>query len=173
MRKCKAGFLSALLVILLPALLLAQDQQNTPPPSEAAPNATAPGPQGRQRGAEPPCFKQAGVSDATWQQIRDIHKTTHQQMVSICENSSLSAQQKRDQIKQAFEQTEQQVHGLLTPQQQDAVKQCRQERRGDRKGMGGGMRGMRRGGGGDPCARIMRQQNKGQGAPPESSEPQQ
>jgi hypothetical protein len=35
------------------------------------------------------------------------------------------------------------------------------------------MRGMRRGGGGDPCARIMRQQNKGQGAPPESSEPQQ
>jgi hypothetical protein len=93
-------------------------------------------------------------------------------MVGICENTSLSAQQKREQIRDGFQQTEQQVHGLLTPQQQDAIKQCRQERRGNRKGMRGGMRGMRRGGG-DPCARILRQQNRGQGAPPEGSEPQQ
>jgi Spy/CpxP family protein refolding chaperone len=167
MRKCKGSWLVAMMVILLtPALLLAQDQQS------AAPEGAPPGPQAGRRGGEPPCFRQAGVSEDTWQKIRDIHKTNHQQVVSICENSSLSAQQKRDQVRQAFQQTEQQVHGLLTPQQQDAVKQCRQERRGERKGMGGGMRGMRRGGG-DPCARILRQQNKGQGGPPEGSEPQQ
>lgn len=167
MRKSKGSLLAALMVVLLtPALLLAQDQQSAPP------EAAAPGPQAGRRGGEPPCFKQAGVSEDTWQKIRDIHKTSHQQVVSICENSSLSAQQKREQVRQAFQQTEQQVHGLLTPQQQDAVKQCRQERRGDRKGMGGGMRGMHRGGG-DPCARILRQQNKGQGGPPEGSEPQQ
>jgi Spy/CpxP family protein refolding chaperone len=167
MRKCKGSLLAALMVILLtPALLLAQDQQSAPPQS------AAPGPQAGQRGGEPPCFKQAGVSDDTWQKIRDIHKTSHQQVVSTCENSSLSAQQKREQVRQAFQQTEQQVHGLLTPQQQDALKQCRQERRGDRKGMGGGMRGMHRRGGGDPCARILRQHNKGQGGPPEGSEPQ-
>ena len=167
MRKCKGSLLAALMVVLLtPALLLAQDQQSAPP------EAAAPGPQAGPRGGEPPCFKQAGVSEDTWQKIRDIHKTNHQQVVSICENSSLSAQQKRDQVRQAFQQTEQQVHGLLTPQQQDALKQCRQERRGDRKGMGGGMRGMHRRGGGDPCARILRQQNKGQGGPPEGSEPQ-
>lgn len=167
MRKCKGSVLAALMIILLtPALLLAQDQQSAPP------EAAGPGPQAGRRGGEPPCFKQAGVSDDTWQKIRDIHKTTHQQVVSICENSSLSAQQKREQVRQAFQQTEQQVHGLLTSQQQDAVKQCRQERRADRKGMGGGMRGMHRGGG-DPCARILRQQNKGQGGPPEGSEPQQ
>ena len=165
MRKCKGSLLGALIVIVLtPALLAAQDQQSAPPPEAGAPQAA-------RRGAEPPCFKQAGVSDETWQKIRDIHKTTHQQMVGICENSSLNAQQKRQQIREAFQQTEKQVHGLLTPQQQDAVKQCRQERRGNRKGMGGGM-GMRRGGG-DPCARIMRQQNKGQGGPPEGAEPQQ
>jgi Spy/CpxP family protein refolding chaperone len=172
MRKFKGSLVGALMVILLtPALLLAQDQQSAPP--DTAPEA--PGPQAGRRSAEPPCFKQAGVSDDTWQKIREIHKTTHQQVVSICENTSLSAQQKRDQVRQAFQQTEQQVHGLLTPQQQDAVKQCRQERRGDRKGMGGGGRGMRRmrRGGGDPCARILRQQNKGQGGPPEGSEPQQ
>jgi Spy/CpxP family protein refolding chaperone len=166
MRKCKGSLLAALIAILVtPALLAAQDQQSTPAPE------AAPGPQARQRGAEPPCFKQAGVSDETWQKIRDIHKTTHEQMVGICENASLNTQQKRQQIREAFQQTEQQVHGLLTPQQQDAVKQCRQERRGNRKGMGGeGMR-MRRGG--DPCARIMRQQNKGQGGPPQGAEPQQ
>lgn len=166
MRKCKGSVFAALIVIVLaPTLLLAQDQQSAPP------EAAAPGPRPGRRGAEPPCFQQAGVSDQTWQKIKDIHKSAHQQMVGICENSSLSAREKRQQIRQTFQQTERQVHGLLTPQQQDAVKQCRQERRGNRKGMGGGMRGMRRGGG-DPCARILRQQNKGQGGPPESSEPQ-
>jgi len=166
MRQCKASVFAALIAIVLsPALLPAQDQQSPPPPEAGTPQA-------RQRGAEPPCFKQAGVSDDTWQKIRDIHKSAHQQMVGICENTSLSAQQKREQIRDAFQQTEQQVHGLLTPQQQDPIKQCRQERRGNRKGMRGGMRGMRRGGG-DPCARILRQQNRGQGAPPEGSEPQQ
>ena len=164
MRKCRGNLLAALMVILLtPALLLAQDQQSAPP------EAAGLGPQAGRRGGEPPCFKQAGVSEGTWQKIRDIHKTTHQQVVGICENSSLSAQQKRDQVRQAFQQTERQVQGLLTPQQQDALKQCRQEPRGDRKGMGG-MRGMHRRGGSDPCARILRQQNKGQGGSPEGPE---
>lgn len=166
MRNCKASFLAVLIVILLtPGLLLAQEQQGAPP------EGAAPGPRAGRRGGEPPCFKQAGVSDDTWQKIMDVHKSTHQQVVGICENTSLNPQQKRQQIREARQQAEQQVHGLLTPQQQDAVKQCRQERRANRKGMGGGMRGMRRGGG-DPCARIMRQQNKGQGAPPEGVEPQ-
>lgn len=168
MRKFHASLFAALMMILLaPALLLAQDQQSAP-----ASQAAAPGPRAARRGAEPPCFKQAGVSDETWQKIMDVHKSTHQQVVGICENTSLKPQQKREQIRDARQQAEQQVHGLLTPQQQDAVKQCRQERRADRKGMGAGMRGMRREGG-DPCARILRQQNKGQGGPPESSEPQQ
>lgn len=166
MRKWKGSLLAALMVgVLSPALLLAQDQQSAPAPA-AATRARA----GR-RGGEPPCFKQAGVSDETWEKIKGIHKATHQQVVGICENASLSPQQKRQQIREARQQTEQQVHGLLTPQQQDAVKQCRAERRGQRKGMGGGMRGMRRGGG-DPCARILRQQNKGEGGAPEESEPQ-
>lgn len=166
MHKCKGSWLAALIVIALaPTLLLAQDQQ-------AAPEAAAPPPPAMQRGAEPPCFKQAGVSEDTWQKIRDIHKSARQQAIGICENTSLNPQQKREQLRDAFRQTEQQVHGLLTSQQQDALKQCRQERRGDRKGMGGGMRGMRRGGG-DPCARILRQSNKGQAGPPEGAEPQQ
>ncbi|HTM39457.1 MAG TPA: hypothetical protein VL177_01020, partial [Terriglobales bacterium] len=91
-------------------MLLAQDQQSAPPAQ-----AAAPGPRAARRGAEPPCFKQAGVSDATWQQILDIHKSTHQQVVGICENTSLKPQQKRQQIQQARQQAEQQVHGLLTP----------------------------------------------------------
>ena len=168
MRKCKRSLFVALIVILLsPALLLGQDQQSAP---AAQP---APAPQARRRGMEPPCFKQAGVSDETWQKIMGIHKATHEQVVGICENSSLSASQKRDQIRQARRQTQKQVHDLLTPQQQDAVKACRQQRRAGHQGMGGRMEGgMHRGGGGDPCARIMRQQNKGQGGPPPEAEPQ-
>ncbi|HLK34067.1 MAG TPA: hypothetical protein VKT29_13315 [Terriglobales bacterium] len=169
MRNCKASFFAALFVILLtPALMLAQDdQQNAPPPAN-----TAPGPQAGRRGGMPPCFKQAGVSDDTWQQIMGIHKSTHQQVVGICENTSLSPQQKRQQVRQAREQAEKQVHDLLTADQQKAVKQCRQEHREGREGMGGGMHRMRRGGG-DPCARILRQNNAGQGGPPPGAEPQQ
>ncbi len=169
MRKCKGSLFAALIVILLtPAMLLAQDQQSAPA------GAAAPPAQAMRRGQEPPCFKQAGVSDETWQKIMQIHKANHQNMVGICENTALSAQQKRDQIKQAFRDTQKQVHELLTPQQQDAIKACRQERRGERQGMGGSMGGMHRGGrGGDPCARILRQQNKGQGGPPEGAPPQQ
>jgi Spy/CpxP family protein refolding chaperone len=151
-----------MLLLLTPAMLLAQDQQSAPP-----------GPQAMRRGQEAPCFKQAGVSDETWQKIREIHKVNHQNVVGICENSSLSAQQKRDQLRQAFRDTQKQVHDLLTPQQQDAVKQCRKERWGNRKGMGGGMGGRRGGRNGDPCARILRQQNQGQGGPPGGSGPQQ
>lgn len=165
MRECKTTSYVVLVILLsIPALLLAQDQQSAPPPSQA--------PRAGRRGMEPPCFKQAGVSDQTWQKIMGIHKTTHQQVVSICENTSLNSSQKRDQIRQAWRQTEQQVHSLLTPQQQDAVKVCRQQRRANRGEMGGGRRGMRRGGG-DPCARIMRQQNRGQGGPPTGTPPQQ
>lgn len=168
MRQCKGSMFAALMVLVLtPGLLLAQGQPSAAPPSEAP----APGAQADRRGMEPPCFKQAGVSDETWQKIMGIHKATHEQVVSICENTSLSASQKRDQIRQARRQTQQQVHDLLTPQQQDAVKACRQQRRSNRKEMGR-MRGMRRGGG-DPCARIMRQQNQGQGGPPQGAEPQQ
>ena len=168
MRKCKGSLFAALMIILcVPAMLFAQDQQGAPPEGAAPPT------QAMRRGQEPPCFKQAGVSDETWQKIMEIHKANHQNMVGICENTSLSAQQKRDQIKQAFRDTQKQVHDLLTPQQQDAVKACRQERRGERQGMGGGMRMHRGGGGGDPCARILRQQNKGQGGPPEGAPPQQ
>ena len=159
MRKCKGSLIGALMLLLLtPALLRAQDQQSAPPPG------AAPGPQAMRRGQEAPCFKQAGVSDETWQKIREIHKANHQNMVGICENSSLSAQQKRDQIRQAFRETQKQVHDLLTPQQQDAVKQCRKEHR---KNMGGGMGGRRGGRNGDPCARILRQQNQGQGSEPQ------
>jgi Spy/CpxP family protein refolding chaperone len=169
MPKCKASLFAALIVMLLtPAILLAQDQQSAPPPQ-----AAGPAPRTGAHGGEPPCFKQAGVSDATWDQIRAIHKATHQQVVGICENTSLNPQQKRQQIREARQQAEQQVHGLLTPQQQDAVKQCRQQRREARGERMSGRRGMRRGGG-DPCARILRQQNKGQGGgPPAGSEPEQ
>ena len=169
MHKCKGSLFAALMIILcVPAMLFAQDQQGAPPEGAAPPT------QAMRRGQEPPCFKQAGVSDETWQKIMEIHKANHQNMVGICENSALSTQQKREQIRQAFRDTQQQVHDMLTPQQQEAVKSCRQERRGDRQGMGGGMGGMHRGGhGGDPCARILRQQNKGQGGPPEGAPPQQ
>lgn len=165
MRKWNLHVIAVLTVVLLTSAILAQPQQRPPAPG------VAPGARAGRRGGESPCFKQAGVSEATLQQIRGIHRSTHQEVVGICENTSLSPQQKRQQIQEARKKGEQQVHGLLTPQQQGAIKQCRQERRAGRQGKSGGMRGMRRGGG-DPCARILGQQNRGQGEPPEGVEPE-
>ena len=77
---------------------------------------------------EPACFQKAGVSDSVWQQVRSIRQKTVQQAAAICQNSTLTPEQKQQQVKQAHDQAEQQIDALLTPEQLAGVKSCRAER---------------------------------------------
>lgn len=105
------------------------------------------------------CMQKAGLSPSTIQQIQSINRSTHQQLVSICQNTSLSAPQKREQLHQVQEKHKQQVEGLLTPEQLQTVKQCRGEIKENRGAGMTGHRGMGQGmgarGGSDPCGRIL------------------
>ena len=96
-----------------------------------------------------PCWQVAGVSKAAIQERRSLERQAHSEIESVCANSSLSAQQKRQQIQQIHERVKQQVEGIISPSQQEAMKSCQQSRNG--AGHGGAHAG---GGHGGPCGEM-------------------
>jgi hypothetical protein len=96
-----------------------------------------------------PCWEVAGVSKAAIQQRRMITQQERQQVEAVCANSSLSMQQKRQQIQQIRQRERQEIDGVITPAQQEAMRSCQEERSG---GHGGG--GHLGGGHGGPCGEM-------------------
>lgn len=93
-----------------------------------------------------PCWEQAGVSKAAMQERRSLEQSSRAEIQSVCANSSLTPQQRREQIRAIRQRTRQQVDGIITPQQREAIKSCREARGhtgggGFHGGGGGGGRG--------------------------------
>ena len=104
------------------------------------------------RARQQPCWQQAGISQSAMQQRRQIEESTRAQIQSVCSDSSLTPQQKREKIRQLHEQTRQQVEGLISPAQQQALRACQQERSAAH---GGRIGGVHHGGGGSgPCGEL-------------------
>ena len=138
---------------LLPALLAGiilsaapAENASAQVPIRARPS-TAPGTTTRPR--LEPCWEVAGVSKAAIQQRRIITQQARQEVEAVCTNSSLSMQQKRQQIQQIHQRERQEVEALITPAQQEAIRSCQQGRNG---GHGGG--GHLGGGRGGPCGEM-------------------
>ncbi len=114
------GFMAVL--ALLGAYLLAAQTTSTPvSPRGTAPTATHPTHQ-------KPCWQQAGVSQSAMQQRKQVEENTRSQVESVCSDSSLTPQQKQQKIHQLHQESQQQVNGLITPQQEAALKSCRESR---------------------------------------------
>lgn len=97
-----------------------------------------------------PCWEQAGISKAAMEQRRQIERSTHAQVEAVCAESGLSLQQKREKIREIHERARQETESLITPQQQEALRACQQERpRGGHPGVGG-----HGGGGMGPCGEM-------------------
>lgn len=94
-----------------------------------------------------PCWQQAGVSRSAIEQRRQIEENIHGQVESVCSDSSLTPQQKQEKIRQLHQEAQQQVQGLVSPQQEQALRSCR-EKRGEVP-RGGGIHG-----GGGPCGEM-------------------
>jgi Spy/CpxP family protein refolding chaperone len=142
MKTVKAVSCAALLWLsLVPGLALGQQVQA--PPTVGGGRAVAPT-------GEAACFQKAGVPDSVWQQVHAIRQNDHQQVAAICLNTSLTPDQRHQQIKQAHAQAKRQIDALLTPQQLAGIKSCRAERRAEHTG--GGKKGG--GGRGDVCAKV-------------------
>jgi Spy/CpxP family protein refolding chaperone len=132
---------AATLLVLLATYPLAAQTATSP----ASPRGTAPT-------HKQPCWQQAGVSQSAMQQRKQIEENTHSQIEAVCSDSSLSPQQKQQKIQQLHQEAQKQVGGLITPQQEAAIKSCRESR-----GEGPHMGGVHSGG---PCGEMTSPGNK-------------
>ncbi len=107
-------------------------------------------PRATHRPRQIPCWEQAGVSKAAIEQRRQIEQSTRAQVEVVCAESGLSVQQKHEKIREIREHARQEMESLITPQQQEALRACQQERsRGGHPGVGG-----HGGGGVGPCGEM-------------------
>ena len=131
--------------------------------------AQKPNPPGRMRTATPkaprqePCWQEAGISKSAMEQRRQIEQNTKSEVQSVCNNSSLTPQQKREKIRQLHQEAKQQIAGLITPQQQEALKACQQQRAAAHAPHPGG--GAHAGGGEGPCGEMISGNNPSHGEP--------
>lgn len=125
--------------IILSAALAAQVPIHTGPSTGAKPVP---------RTQKEPCWEVAGVTKAAMQERRAVSRQARQEVEAVCSNSSLSLSQKRAEIQQIRARERQQIDGIITPAQREAMKSCQESRGGGHAG-GGHV-----GGGGGPCGEM-------------------
>ena len=118
--------------------------QIPPPPVRGVPG---------RRARQEPCWQVAGISRSAMQQERAIRQQARQQVEAVCANSSLSLQQKREQIREIRAKEKQEAEGLVSPAQREALRSCQAERG---KGGHGGFTG----GHGGPCGEMAVPKNR-------------
>jgi hypothetical protein len=115
--------LAAFTSLLCACSLLAQTAQS--------PSGTAPA-----RVRQEPCWQQAGIAKSVFEEHQALERDTHSQVRAVCEDTSLTPQQKIERIKEIRQQARQKTDELITPEQQKAAATCRQQRGLDRPGAG-------------------------------------
>ena len=80
-----------------------------------------------------PCWEVAGVTRSAIEQRRTINRQARQEVEAVCANTSLSIQQKRQQIQQIHQRERQEIDAIITPAQREAMRTCQEQR-----GHGGG-----------------------------------
>jgi hypothetical protein len=120
--------------------------------AQSAPSTTTP-PAQNGPGRHENCFQQAGLERSVMEQIRSIVHDAHTQIDGVCSNSSLTPQQKNQQVREIREKAMQEREGLMTADQQKTVAACQQARHanhpagnGAHEGLLGGCGEMPRGG---------------------------
>ena len=101
------------------------------------PVATKPTPRARQE----PCWEVAGVAKSAIGQRRTITQQARREVEAVCANSSLSMQQKRQQIQQIHQRERQEIDAIITPAQREAMRACQEQRGHGGGGHGGGGHG--------------------------------
>lgn len=123
----------SLAFLLGAGLLLAQTSPSTNPPS----SQTRP----MRGGGQGACMQQAGIEKSVMEQIHSIVRDAHSQVENVCSNSSLTPQQKQQQVREIRERAMQKRDGLMTADQQKALAACQQARNGNHAGAGGAHEG--------------------------------
>jgi Spy/CpxP family protein refolding chaperone len=154
-----AKYFFALAAVLCVTPLLAQDA----PPANSSPAPMHPA----RRGGGTPCWQQAGVERSAIENLMSIQRETHSQVENVCSNTSLTPQQKRQQVQEIRQQAHQKIEGLITPDQMKALVACRQARGETTPGVLSGA-----GGAGGGCGEWQRGGARpGNGAPGAGTQP--
>ena len=127
--KALAGAALAL-ALFVPASGRSQQTPTAPPTPKRSAPAVVPGQKNSPHPKQEPCWKQVGISQSVMDQRKSIQESTRSQVKDVCADSSLTEPQKLSKIKEIRQQAHQQESGLLTPQQEEALKQCQRERSG-------------------------------------------
>jgi hypothetical protein len=90
------------------------------------PVAPRPAPQRRVQ----PCWQVAGISKTAMQERAAIANQTRSQIAAVCADTSLTPQQRREQIQQIHSQAKQKEEGLVSSSQQEALQACQKQRAG-------------------------------------------
>ncbi len=140
----KSAYAVAVIWFAIPLATLAQVPVRPPIQVGRRPGRTA---------RQEPCWQQAGISKGALQQRKSLEQSARAEIQSVCANSSLTPQQRREQIRAIHERTRQQVDALISPQQREALRACQEARSGGHAGRGG----FHGGGGGrgeGPCGEL-------------------
>jgi Spy/CpxP family protein refolding chaperone len=105
-----------------------QAQMTSSSGAASGPQSSPQGSPGARTGRQQPCWQQAGIPSSTVQQYRGIMQSTRQEVESVCSDASLSQSQKQQKVQLLRTQARQQVEGLVTAQQLQALDSCRQQR---------------------------------------------
>lgn len=129
----------ALGAVLMAAPLFAQDN-TTPPATNEQTTTQSMGAHGHMRQADPAkrlewMSKKLNLTDEQKTKLQPIFQDEFQQMKAAREDTSLNREQKRDKVKQIHETFHPQVMAVLTPDQQQKLKQMRANREA-RRGKG-------------------------------------
>ncbi|MGB9073757.1 MAG: hypothetical protein WCC22_14050 [Terriglobales bacterium] len=139
--------------VLLAGIVLSSALAQVPAPQPPQGGGTTPPRRGGPTTNHPrrePCWEVAGISKTVIEQRQALARQARQEIESVCANSSLSIQQKRERIRAIHLQEKQQSDALITPQQQEALRACQQSRGGGHGG-GGHLGG---GHGAGPCGEM-------------------
>lgn len=116
--------------------------QSSQQQNSASPQNQPQQPQNMRRGNFTPCWQQAGIQKSVMEQRWAVERETRSQVQAVCSNSSLTPQQKRQQVSEIRQQARTKMEGLVTPEQEKTLTACQQ---GQGRGMGhpgGGHEGM-------------------------------
>jgi hypothetical protein len=75
-----------------------------------------------------PCWQVAGISKSAMDQRKSILQNAHSQVEAVCANSSLTAQQRSEQIRQIHQQSKQQIDALIPASQMESLHSCQASR---------------------------------------------
>ena len=97
----------------------------------AAAQVNNPNTQRTVRAKQEPCWQQVGVSKDVIEQRDAIQQDTHSQVASVCADTSLNMQQKKQKIHEIRQEAKQKMSGLISDEQQQQLEACHKERAGN------------------------------------------